>query len=166
MTFIELSTVLGNLGEFVGSVAVLATLVYLAVQVKHSRELLERNERIAMSQVYSGRTNARVSGYLTVAESSYFPDIYEKLLKSDDSQFQAQDLEQLSGSDRRRLNSMAKAQITNYDNWLFQYELGLLDESAIDEMSEDIIRQFRFWDATGNYIPTRIQRWHEQYGDL
>ena len=29
---------LGNYGEFVGAVAVVATLAYLAVQVRHSRE--------------------------------------------------------------------------------------------------------------------------------
>ena len=46
MDFVELSTVLGNLGEFIGSVAVLATLIYLAVQVRQSKELLERNEKI------------------------------------------------------------------------------------------------------------------------
>jgi hypothetical protein len=38
MTVIELAAVLGNVGKFVGSIAVLATLVYLTVQVKHSKE--------------------------------------------------------------------------------------------------------------------------------
>ena len=42
MSFLELSAVLGNVGEFLGSIAVLVTLIYLAVQVRHSRELLER----------------------------------------------------------------------------------------------------------------------------
>jgi len=51
MTFIELSEVLGNLGDFVGSVAVLVTLIYLAVQVRHSRDLLEENKKIGLSQV-------------------------------------------------------------------------------------------------------------------
>ena len=36
MTFIELSEVLGNLGEFVGAIAVVATLAYLALQVRHN----------------------------------------------------------------------------------------------------------------------------------
>jgi len=34
MSLIEMSAILGNLGEFIGSVAVLATLIYLTVQVK------------------------------------------------------------------------------------------------------------------------------------
>ena len=36
---------LGNYGEFVGAVAVVATLVYLAIQVKHSKGALEGNTR-------------------------------------------------------------------------------------------------------------------------
>ncbi len=37
MTFSELLEVLGNLGEFVGAIAVFATLIYLAVQVRATR---------------------------------------------------------------------------------------------------------------------------------
>ncbi len=37
MSFIEFTAVLGNLGEFVGSIAVFATLIYLAVQVRVTR---------------------------------------------------------------------------------------------------------------------------------
>ena len=36
---------LGNLGEFIGAIAVVGTLVYLAVQVKHSKGALEANTR-------------------------------------------------------------------------------------------------------------------------
>ena len=36
---------LGNYGEFVGAIAVVATLVYLAVQVRHGKEATEANTR-------------------------------------------------------------------------------------------------------------------------
>ena len=52
MSLIELSELLGNLGEFAGSIAVLATLIYLAVQVRQSKELLEENRKIALGQMY------------------------------------------------------------------------------------------------------------------
>ena len=39
---------LGAIGELVGSFAVLLTLVYLAIQVRYSRELLERQERLGL----------------------------------------------------------------------------------------------------------------------
>jgi len=34
---------LGNLGEFVGAIGIVVTLVYLAIQVRHSRSLIEAN---------------------------------------------------------------------------------------------------------------------------
>jgi len=40
MTFIELSEVLGNLGEFVGAIGVVITLGYLVVQVKQNTKML------------------------------------------------------------------------------------------------------------------------------
>jgi hypothetical protein len=39
---------LGNIGEFVGSIMVVVTLVYLALQVRQSKGLLEENRRIAL----------------------------------------------------------------------------------------------------------------------
>ena len=41
----ETIQMLGNLGEFVGAIAVVATLVYLAIQVRHSKEAMEANTR-------------------------------------------------------------------------------------------------------------------------
>jgi hypothetical protein len=37
--------ILGNFGEFVGAIAVVGTLVYLAIQVRHSRASLDANTR-------------------------------------------------------------------------------------------------------------------------
>ena len=42
LTFAQL---LGNYGEFVGAIAVVATLFYLALQVRHSKEATEANTR-------------------------------------------------------------------------------------------------------------------------
>ncbi len=41
----ETIQMLGSLGEFVGAIAVVATLVYLAIQVRHSKEAIEANTR-------------------------------------------------------------------------------------------------------------------------
>jgi hypothetical protein len=41
---------LGNYGEFVGAIAVVATLVYLAVQVRHSKDSLEANTAALTAQ--------------------------------------------------------------------------------------------------------------------
>ena len=43
MTLMETAQLLGNFGEFVGAIAVVGTLVYLAVQVGYSRKSLDEN---------------------------------------------------------------------------------------------------------------------------
>lgn len=53
MTFIELSEVLGNLGEFVGAIAVFVTLIYLAVQVRVTR----RSTDFLIAQGLTGQYN-------------------------------------------------------------------------------------------------------------
>jgi len=45
---------LGNYGEFVGSIAVVVTLAYLAVQVRHSKEATEANTKLLSLQAYQG----------------------------------------------------------------------------------------------------------------
>ena len=50
-------TELGALGEFVGAIAVVATLIYLAVQVRHSKEATEASNRLAVAAVYRETSN-------------------------------------------------------------------------------------------------------------
>ncbi len=52
MTFMETSQLLGNFGEFFGSIVVFATLIYLSIQVKQSKQATEESTRIAQ-QNYS-----------------------------------------------------------------------------------------------------------------
>jgi hypothetical protein len=48
-TFAQL---LGNYGEFVGAIAVVITLIYLAIQVRHSKEATEANTKAIELQAY------------------------------------------------------------------------------------------------------------------
>ena len=45
MGLMSTAQLLGNLGEFVGAIAVVIALAYIAVQVRHSREATEANTR-------------------------------------------------------------------------------------------------------------------------
>ncbi len=57
-TFAQL---LGNYGEFVGAVAVVITLVYLAVQVRHSRQATEVNTTALLASNYAAWNDAASS---------------------------------------------------------------------------------------------------------
>ena len=61
MTIMEMAQLLGNLGEFFGSIAVVATLVYLAIQIRHSSRQTETQiEQSQSPQVQNlhGRTQS------------------------------------------------------------------------------------------------------------
>ena len=45
MDLMQAAQLLGNFGEFVGAIAVVLTLIYLAMQVRHSRESMEEHTR-------------------------------------------------------------------------------------------------------------------------
>ena len=55
---IEITQILGNLGEFVGALAVVATLIYLAIQVRHSAKLLEINNETSKENARFARAAA------------------------------------------------------------------------------------------------------------
>jgi hypothetical protein len=64
MSVVELTAVLGNIGEFVGSLAVLATLIYLSVQVKEAKEALLADSR-------DQRASRALDIFLTAADSDH-----------------------------------------------------------------------------------------------
>jgi hypothetical protein len=76
MTLVETTQMLGNIGEFIGPIAVVLTLFYLAVQVRHSREsvdantrVLEERRKLAMVQTFQARAEIRINQLLTDADS-------------------------------------------------------------------------------------------------
>ena len=72
----ETIQMLGSLGEFVGAIAVVATLVYLAIRVRHSKEAMEGNTKsleesrqLAIAESYQARTQMVHEYYLRQAGS-------------------------------------------------------------------------------------------------
>lgn len=59
MDLMSTAQLLGNLGEFGGAIAVVITLVYLAVQVRHSKEATEANTRSLRSIARLNRVEHR-----------------------------------------------------------------------------------------------------------
>ena len=70
---------LGAIGELLSSLFVLITLVYLAVQVRHSRQLIEENRKITLSQVYEGRANLRAAQARSMVSNPNWAAIWVKL---------------------------------------------------------------------------------------
>ena len=45
MSFMDIAQLLGNLGEFIGAIVIVATLIYLAMQVKQNTNALHAQSR-------------------------------------------------------------------------------------------------------------------------
>jgi len=62
-----IAQLLGNYGEFVGAIAVVVTLGYLAVQVRHGREATEASTRATNVQSYLAWQNANLQINMTLS---------------------------------------------------------------------------------------------------
>ena len=119
---------IGAIGELAGGVAVIATLIYLAIQVKHSKALLERNESIALSQMYQARADARMNVVLAQAQSEK-AELISSVMGRPDL------VDQLEGEDREIVRQFMIATIVHQDNILYQASLGLLNATMRDMYS-------------------------------
>jgi hypothetical protein len=140
---------LGNYGEFLGSIAVLGTLIYLAVQIRHSKELLERSQIISLSQVQQARANSGREQWLVLSDSTYLAP----LVAAD------------SGMDEMtvRLRAYLGASLVHADNMVYQYELGLVDELSMARTTDMIQRNYDRWVELELNPPPRVRNWHQQH---
>jgi hypothetical protein len=133
---------LGNYGEFVGAIAVVATLFYLARQVHHSKEsvdantqALEESRKIQMAATYQDRVQNMSANARMMSSSADLSEIVFKVLEAGWPSLGA--LDQLDGVEKHRFRHWIQLQFLNIENLHYQYELGLLDtrfyESVVSE---------------------------------
>jgi hypothetical protein len=149
---------LGNYGEFIGSIAVLATLVYLAVQVRHSRTLLDENQRISLSQAYQSRTSMRFEAMKLMLDHA---DVMSKYMAGGNEGWVA-NFEKLTPSEQFQVRSFQSTALQAMDNSLYQAQLGLIDQRALDDLHEMIRTNYPVWVQTGSNIPPSVQDWYRQ----
>ena len=145
MTLMEISQVLGNVGEFVGAIAVVATLLYLAVQVRDAG----RSSKFAAVQANRA---TRIAWFSSLRDSSHLPAIHAKVLAG----------EALEAEDELRLLPHYAADWSMlYSEWV-QRELGLMGEFATsDVMPMEFLlssqRAMEVWRGIGERIyPARF----------
>jgi len=107
---------IGAIGELLGALVVLVTLIYLAVQVRHSRDLLEDNKKIATSQAAADLMSRFESINLTVARD---PELASLMLKLTDS------ASSLTPVETTRANALAR---TWTNSWIAIEEAYLNDQ--------------------------------------
>lgn len=138
---------LGALGEFLGSIVVLITLVYLSVQVRQNTRSMEESRKLALAQTYQMRSDALQMMLVHAADSDHIGPIITKLT-GDGYPEDISALEHLSSEDRGRFRQWQIAQHTHWDNMFFQYQQGFIDEEYYrDSFRERVRRLAPTWRA-------------------
>jgi hypothetical protein len=134
MSLMEAFQLLGNVGEFFGAIAVVATLIFLTIQVKHSKasveantKSLEESRRLALAQTYQARAEVRIGQLQLEAESEFVAPLLEKL-ESLNWDANEEAFDSLNPLEQRRVRAWLTAGQRQFDNYHYQYEQGFIDE--------------------------------------
>jgi len=143
MTILEL----GALGEFLGSIAVLATLVYLSMQIRQNTRSMDESKKLALAQTYQMRSDALQTMLVQAADSEHIGPIISKLTDAGYPEDIAA-LQHLSKVERQRFRLWQIAQETHWDNMFFQYQQGFIDEEYYrDSFRKRVKRLAPTWQA-------------------
>ncbi|MGE0862128.1 MAG: hypothetical protein AB7I01_22705 [Gammaproteobacteria bacterium] len=140
---------LGAIGSLIGALAVGATLIYLAKQIRLNTHALEDARKLALAQTYQMRSDALQEMLVQAADSQYLGPVIAKLttLGYPDN---ASALAQLNSDERARFRLWQIAQQTHWDNMFFQYQHGYLDaESYEDSFRHRVRRLAPTWRVLG-----------------
>ena len=124
-----------NLGQTIGilaNVGVILGLVLVVVEIRQSNEQ-------AAAAAYQTRIGDIEGAFQQYALSAHLPALYIKLRESG--------LESLTAEERDRLRSWESARRTRMQGQFYQYEQGLLDESAYRAMLRAARSQLSLWQA-------------------
>jgi len=124
---------LGNYGEFVGSIGVVVTLIYLAIQMRH-------NTRAALSQIREYRSAASQANF---HQASNMADLVVKSIAG----------ESLSDAESWRLRFMANAALRGYEAYTNQRHDGFLGDDEWEAVQNTMRSHFG--------TPYMQETWHE-----
>jgi hypothetical protein len=145
MSIIEL----GALGEFVGAIAVVVTLAYLAIQIRQNTHSMEEGRRLALAQTYQMRADALQSMMVQAADSEHIGLIITKLVEAGYPE-QVASLDVLTPEELGRFRQWQIAQQTHWDNMFYQYQQGYLDDEYFyGSFRERVSRLAPIWQALG-----------------
>lgn len=128
MTIVEL----GAFGEFVGSIAVVVSLVYLAVQIRHAG----RQTKAASIQA---RTDTVAHSYGVFLENPVLIDAFMKNMRH----------EALTSGEQVRLLAFLGMIIHKIHHLHLQYRLGLIDDLDFNSTRTELRNLFRTHGAVG-----------------
>jgi hypothetical protein len=110
---------IGAVAELLGAIGVIASLVYLAGQIRHSRNQMEQNTRATQASAYQQFEHSLSERAMTQV---VVPGLARIVLLG------MSDLEQLNEEEMRQFSTWEYNQMRGFDNAYYQYQLGMFDE--------------------------------------
>ncbi len=139
----------GAIGEVIGALAVVITLIYLAKQIRQNTHAMEEARRLALAQTYQMRSDALQAMLVDAADSEYIGPIIIRLTGLGYPE-DVTALDALTDAERGRFRMWQIAQQTHWDNMHYQYQQGYLDrEYYEDAFRERVVRLAPPWQALG-----------------
>ncbi len=137
MTIIEMSEVLGNFGEFFGALLLVASLVYVGIQVR-------QNTVATKAQIQQARANGLQELEIFTAKSEPIVAVIVKM---------SGDIEDISGfspSELVRCRGILSMWHNRIQNLIIQHREGFIDEDSFrEEMHNVLPRLDRLWQKFG-----------------
>ena len=140
MDLMQTSQLLGNFGEFVGAIAVVATLLYLATQVRQGKLATQANTKAIHAQAMSDVTR-NIQAEMHIYTQT--PELSEAMFKMSRD-------EPLSEKEMFLVDLCLTASFISRQTEFFQFEEGLLHESVFKSLHHPIIlllssKSGQFW---------------------
>ena len=157
-----LAQLLGNYGEFFGSIAVLVTLIYLAVQVRYSKKLLHENRNVALSQISQTNAGYRLDLQRYLADPRVL-ELREKV-EGDEAVYSAlhkTNFDRLTPAEKKHWRSIQAQFAIIIDDGLYQSTLGLVGDNEREILERSVAQSMPYWAHFDNYVPTRLRHWLE-----
>jgi hypothetical protein len=131
---------IGATGEWAGAIAVVATLVYLSMQVRQNTKSMGESRELAIAQNYENRSQAAAQHFLQKMDSPYFKET---------SLFLTPDSSENEVSKQRMIVSL-RWWMTTTDNIHYQYEKGFADQDYYETSLVSIVKMAApKWRAAG-----------------
>ena len=125
---------LGNIGELVGAIGVIASLVYLAIQIRQNTAQMEQSSRSLRAAAYQDLLHHLANVTLTTVDS----EVAELLDNG------RQDYSALSRVDQSRWRAIIHSFFRNYENAYYQHREGLIDDVQWESLSFAIAGQVAY----------------------
>jgi len=121
---------LGAIGDLVGGVAVVVSLVYVGYQIRQNSTQIEHNSRQLEAATYQQAANAFMQWQALLAQDAELADLWRRAFAGE-----------LRGSvERTRFHSVVGILFTAYENNFFQVQFGAMRRDTLNLSRDSIAR--------------------------